>query len=325
MTKSLGFKAAALVLSLGLTACGGPGVGKLTVLLESEDTITSGLQAGAAVENIKDGWKADYSKFIVAIGDIEVFLSTNKAIHTHADDVFVVDLKTVPASGLPLWNLNDLQAGSWDFNYATPGAADGATKHESVTQADFDAMKAADATYLIAGTLTKADGRSCPPASLAMPGAKTSTGMNAAGVACYTNTSVAFSFTVGAETTYGPCEVDEMPGFSITRDATQTVTATLHGDHLFFNGFPEGAEGGVTRLAQWLADCDLNLDGTVTKAELEAITPSMLSELDTRYQLGGSPITPVDNMWTYVRAQLKTQGHMNGEGECPIDGTPHMH
>src|SRR5690606_21868771 len=95
---------------------------------------------------------------------------------------------------------------------------------------------------------------------------------------------------------------------------------TLHGDHLFFNGFPEGDEGGVRRLAQWLADSDLNLDGEVTRAELERITPADLPELDERYQLGGSPLRPLDNVWTYVRAQLKTQGHMDGEGECAPDG-----
>lgn len=100
---------------------------------------------------------------------------------------------------------------------------------------------------------------------------------------------------------------------------------TIHGDHLFFNGFPEGDEGGVMRLAQWLADCDLNLDGTVTQAELEAIDPAQLPELDDRYQLGGSPITPIDDMYVYVTAQLKTQGHFQGEGECPVDGLAHEH
>jgi hypothetical protein len=83
--------------------------------------------------------------------------------------------------------------------------------------------------------------------------------------------------------------------------------------------------GSDPRPAQWLADCDLNLDGTVTRAELEAIAPSDLGEIDSRYQLGGSPITPLDTMWDYVVAQLKTQGHMNGEGECPFDGKSHEH
>ena len=81
----------------------------------------------------------------------------------------------------------------------------------------------------------------------------------------------------------------------------------------------------MQRLAQWLADSDLNLDGEVTREELEQIAPSDLPELDDRYQLGGAPI-PIDaSMWGYVTAQLKTQGHFQGEGECPVDGVAHDH
>ena len=86
---------------------------------------------------------------------------------------------------------------------------------------------------------------------------------------------------------------------------------------MFFNGFPEGTEGGVVRLAQWLADCDLNLDGTVSQSELQSIAPSDLAEIDDRFQLGGSPISPLNTMLDYITAQLKTQGHYQGEGECP--------
>ena len=79
------------------------------------------------------------------------------------------------------------------------------------------------------------------------------------------------------------------------------------------------------RLAQWLADCDLDLDGTVTQAELEAIPLSMLSEIDGRYQLGGPPIE-ITTTYDYLVAQLMTQGHFQGEGECPpLGGMPHEH
>ena len=46
---------------------------------------------------------------------------------------------------------------------------------------------------------------------------------------------------------------------------------------------------------------------------------------DDRYQLGGSPITPLNDMYDYLSAQLKTQGHFQGEGECPVDGVEHDH
>jgi hypothetical protein len=118
---------------------------------------------------------------------------------------------------------------------------------------------------------------------------------------------------------FGPCSIDDLPGVSVPEGSRNSVSITLHGDHPFFNGFPAADEGGVERLAQWLADCDLDLDGTVTQDELEQVQIADLAAMDERYHWEGSPIT-VETAWDYVRAQLKTQGHMDGEGECAIDG-----
>lgn len=314
-----------LAFGLGLLGCGdAAGTGTLSVLLEAEDTITAGLDPGDGVEDIRDGWQVRFDKYIAVLGDIEIHLSTDEEIHDHAEELFAVDLTKVPASGLELWEIPALPVGRWEFHYSLGGGAHGATRHDSVSAADFDRVVDADASYFIVGTLSKDEGRSCPPQGLATPGSASEAGENDAGVPCYENPSISFSLLVSAETVFGPCVVDEVPGFSITEGQTRTVTATIHGDHLFFNGFPEGDEGGVRRLAQWLADADLDLDGEVTRAELEAIAPSDLSEF-SGYQLGGSPIDPLENLWDYVTAQLKTQGHMNGEGECPFDGIAHEH
>lgn len=309
-----------------VSACIASGSGSLSVLLESEDVITEGIEAGEEVDNIRDGWSATFDKYIVTIGDVDMHLSTDESVEVEAADVFVVDLTEVPAGGLSLWTVDDIAEGRWEFNYSTLGAGDGASRHETVSEADFDTMSSNDWTYFIDGVLSKSDGQSCPPAALATPGDKTPNGnKDGDDNDCYDAPSVRFTFGASAETTFGPCEIDGVPGVAITANSTQTVGATIHGDHLFFNGFPEGDEGGIVRLAQWLADCDLNLDGTVTKEELEAIAPAQLSAIDDRYQLGGSPITPLDNMYDYLRAQLKTQGHFQGEGECPVDGVAHEH
>ncbi|MEZ4445125.1 MAG: hypothetical protein R3B72_38990 [Polyangiaceae bacterium] len=315
---------------MAVAGCGGDddpaaGNGSVSVLLEAEGTITDGIEAGDGEEDIRDGWGVAYDRYVVVIGEISIHLSTDSSVEASDPAVFAVDLTTVPADGLPLWSIADLREGEWDFNYGIHSAAEGAERDDSVSQADFDAMAAADATYRVAGTMAKADGQSCPPKGLAMSGSAVATGTNAGGDDCYANASIHFDLLVPAETSFGPCEIDEMPGFSVAADSATTVAATIHGDHLFFNGFPEGSEGGVTRLAQWLADCDLDLDGEVTRAELEAIAPSDLAELDDRYQLGGSPITPLATMWSYVVGQLKTQGHFQGEGECPFDGMVHDH
>lgn len=310
-----------------LSACSGDGTTSGTsavrVLIEPEDVIVDGISAGDSPEDVADGWNVTFDKYVVALGNVGLRLPS-KDLEADDSTLWAVDLLRVASQGEPLWQLDDIAEGRWDFFYST--GIDGAERHDTVEQADFDAMVDADWTYLVEGTLQKADGVSCPPTALADVSADAVVaGENAGGDTCYENPSIRFAFGAEAETVYGPCEIDGLPGVSTASESTATVAISLHGDHLFFNGFPEGDEGGVMRLAQWWADVDLNLDGEVTAAELKAVSPAMLPELDERYQLGGSPISPLNDMYTYVRAQLKTQGHFEGEGECPIDGVEHDH
>lgn len=322
-------KRSCLLAACALAACADDsddaGSGTLAVLLEPEDVIIRGLEAGDSPDNIRDGWSVDFDKYVLAIGHIDAHLATDDHVTAEDEAVYAVDLTEVPTAGFELWKLSDLRRGRWELFFEQTGAGDGAERHDSVEEADFDAMVENDYTYFVSGTLSKGDGQSCPPASLAKPGDKQASGEKSGNDPCYDASEVKFEFGVEAETVFGPCETDGVPGFSIAANSRQTVSVTIHGDHLFFNGFPEGGEGGVTRLAQWLADCDLDLDGTVTREELEQIDPAQLPQLDDRFQLGGSPISPLTNMYEYVSSQLKTQGHLNGEGECPIDGVEHDH
>ena len=297
------------------TGCGSEdesGNGSLTVLLEGEEA--------KSVRHITDGWAALYDQHIVTVGDIHLRLSANQSIEKQAAELFVVDLAKIPESGLTLWNIEGLRSGRWDFNYKVQGANSNSVRHDSVTEKSYQAMTEKGWSYYVSGELKKSDGESCPPASLANPGERTPNGKKSGGNDCYDAPTVRFMFGASATTAYGPCEIDNIPGVSISGTGNRTVSITIHADHLFFNGFAEGNESGVTRLAQWLADCDLNLDGTVTEDELKAIAPGQLPQIDERFQLGGSPLTPLDTMARYVESQLMTQGHFQGEGECPMGG-----
>lgn len=303
-----------------LGACDGGSQGDATVrvLVEPEDVVTEGLQPGDGLDDVVDGWSVSFDKYIAGLGAPQLRLPS-KELEQTKNQVVALDLVQVPSQGQRFWTFEQLVEGRWDFFYSA--LIHDAERDDTVSQADFEAMVEADWTYLIEGTLSKADGVSCPPESLAdAPSDAVSAGENAAGDVCYENPEIQFSFGAEAETTFGPCEIEGVPGVSATSGSTSTVAITIHGDHLFFNGFPEGDEGGVIRLAQWWADVDLDVNGEVTQDELRAVSPSLLSEIDDRYQLGGSPISPLDDMYTYVRAQLMTQGHFQGEGECPING-----
>lgn len=312
------------LLPFALVACSESseqGAGTLNVNVEAEEVIQEGLEPGEETSQISDGWSVDFEKYIVSIGPVELHLpSSDLDVHNH--DSWAVDLTQVPPQGLNIWTAENLETGRWDLNYDT---SLGAThRHESVSESDFEALNDKKHTYIISGEIRQEGGFSCPPASQATPGSAEEISTNSLGAPCYKNERITFSWSVAAEAHYGPCEVDEIPGVSVSSGRASNAALTIHGDHLFFNGFPTGSEGGIRRVAQWLADADLDLDGEVTLDELESIAPSDLLDPEI-YQLGGSPITPLDSMLTYVEAQLSTQGHFQGEGECPLGGEVHSH
>jgi hypothetical protein len=297
------------------------GSGELSVALEAEDTIADGIAAGDDVEDVRDGWSVSYGKYVVTVGDVQLSYASERSERAEAPELFAVDLKKVPEAGLQLWQLEGLRPGRWEFGWAMLPAADGVERDESVTEDDFARLRDDGLTHLIEGRLDKSDGRSCPPGKLARPGADaTAAGENERGESCYENPTIEFTLDAVAAVAYSLCEIDGVSGVSVPSGGSQAVALTIHGDHLFFNGFPSGSEGGISRLAQWFADADLNVDGAITREELDSIPLSDLAEVDERFQLGGSPLEldSAASTWTYVRAQLQTQGHLQGEGECQL-------
>ncbi len=312
-------KIAAASLLASVMGCGEGGaegaLGNLSVLLEAEETITGGIAAGPGPEAIQDGWSVAFDKYLVVIGDVKIQLATDANVERTAEQLFAVDLTRVPESALPLWQIDDLSAERWAFGYALRSAGPDVTPHDSVSATDFAEMSENGWTYLIEARLENPTGEACPPASLAEPPAgAVPVRTDAEGNACYAHTELGFRLGVPVEVEFARCESDGLLGVAIPDGAAATVTATLHGDHMFFNGFPSEDEGGVTRLAQWVADSDLDLDGELTREELSSITLADLPAL-ANYQFGGTAAR-LDTPWDYVIEQLRTQGHMNGEGEC---------
>lgn len=292
--------------------------GNLSVLLEAESTIVEGVAAGDGDEQIADGWNARFDRFLVAIGDVRAELASDRDQVFGDERIVAVDLTKIPSNGKTLWHVDGLPAERYQFGYRVADANAVTSRDSSVSKADLETMKAGDWSHLVTLVLSKTDGVSCPPESRAQVDADTpSVSESSYGVACYANPEIRVELGMRALAVYGPCERDGVAGFSIPAGGEKTVAATLHGDHLFFNGFPEGDEGGIHRYAQWLADCDLNVDGNVTLDELDQLAPSDLAELDDRYQLGGAPLE-VRTLRDYAAAQLMTQGHFEGEGECTL-------
>jgi hypothetical protein len=299
--------ACTLLFTLALAGCAeDAGTGTLQVMLRGEATITEGLEPGDGPEDVVDGWRVRFDKWIVTVGHVHIDRTDGEEGAQESDAAKVVDLRRAPNSGVEVARFEDVLAGRWDiFEFETPTAREDAEPDESVTDEDFDALFDADATYLLEGSIAKDDGESCPPDA-----------------ECRQTAEVRFSLAVPAETLFGPCSAEQgLAGAVVNESGTTSVAITMHGDHIFFDAFPVGTED-VDRRAQWLADADLDGDDLVTGDELNSIDAADL--LASTHSFTGARI-PVDSAWDYVIAQLKTSGHFQGEGECSVDGAGHDH
>lgn len=284
--------APALLVTL-LLACGEGPTGALRIDLQAEDTITNGLAAGTTEDSVIDGWSVAYSQFVASLGGVYVARTATGAMRT-SSALVVVDLRSLPSSGFALAELTGLAATRWDvIGFSTPPASAASTRDPSVPVSDFDEMIAGGCSFLIAGVLTEAA----------------------------TGRVVDFRLCVPADTRYGPCATpDGMSGVAIMSSATTPAHVTIHGDHVWFAAFPSGAEAIVERRAAWMVGCDVDDDGHVTEAELRATPAAAVFTTTRHYHLAGAPSVDghgITTAWDFVRAQMSTVGHFQGEGECP--------
>lgn len=104
-------------------------------------------------------------------------------------------------------------------------------------------------------------------------------------------------------TTYGECETTT----SVDDGGSSTFQITVHADHLFYDSLvseePELLFGP-------LADADENDDGEITEEEL--------SNTDIGAYDPGSE-GDMDDLWSFLKAQAKTLGHVDGEGHCHVE------
>lgn len=284
-------------LAAALAGCGGSSTptGELTVAIQAEDTISAGLAAGTGDEDIVDGWTVTFDKFVATFGAVHLHPMAG-GVEVQVAPSLVIDLRTVPETGRVV-RTGAIAEGRYSFEYDMPVATTDLERDSSVSQADFDRMVAEGCSYLIAGTADN--------------GTRT----------------VDFDFCLDAEATYACSSTDGMEGILVSAGSS-TAFMTVHGDHLFFNGFPAGDEAVVMRRGGWLALVDdaTGADGTVDDGDLETTPISILPS--SEYALTGAPTVEgmaITNMSLYARAQLSTQGHLNGEGECIANGVGHMH
>lgn len=279
--------------ALGLAACDNGssegGAGKLRVVLAAEATITGGLDQGSGSDDTRD-YDVRFSKYLITVGNVELGKSSAGS-QASLPNVYVADLQQVGEQGVELGTIEDLESGQWDeFGYATPRATGSAKAVGGADPADVAEMSANGWTYWIEGKVLRDDSQGGP---------------------------VSFVIQTAVDTVFSNCEVDGEPGVSLVAGGSSTATLTIHGDHLFFNTFPSGSEGSIQRLAGWVFQADADADGKVTTEELSELDATEVFTSTAGYSLDGKPKgLEINTALDFVRAQLSTQGHASGEGEC---------
>lgn len=277
----------ALCLCLGCSNDSAAGNGRFRLFLESEETITEGLEPGSELDNVQDGWTVRYDKLLYVAGDVRAH-SNGSGATSSEKTVYLLDLKQLPESGFELLADNDAEAVRYDdVSFSNPIATSSVKSAPAVDDEDRAAMVDGGWSIYIVGQIEKS------------------------------STTVRFAWGLAAPTAYEHCGPEEGDlGFAVTRGGTTSANFTIHGDHWFFNGFPEGAEI-VARQAQWVADSDLNHDGETTIDELKMTKAADVfpSSGNQKYSFAGSP-EPIKTAYNFLLSQAQTIGHFQGEGEC---------
>lgn len=109
-----------------------------------------------------------------------------------------------------------------------------------------------------------------------------------------------FHWVFEQSTDYDECETTT----EVSAEASATFQITVHADHLFYDSL---VSEEPQLLFGPLAASDANEDGEITQEELAATD---IGSYDPGSEDG------IDDLWTFLNAQVRTLGHVDGEGHC---------
>lgn len=283
---------------LAWVGCASDSKSTVQVFVDAEETIPEGLTPGEDVENVRDGWRIQYTKFLVTLGRFVAYKSNETSTRIESDTTALIDMQNLGPSFV-YESFENVEPGRYDkVGYGMYKASDASQQTSTITDANAKLMKDNAYALYIEGEMTKADGQACEPNTTAN---------------CVPMSKLTFAWGLSYQVTWRECSpASGDAGFAVADGGSTQVQTTLHGDHWFFNNFPAGVEQ-TQRLGQWVVDRDSNRDGITTVDELRLSTPPA----PPTYNMAGAPI-PVKSGLDYVFAQAATLGHLQSDGECPV-------
>lgn len=253
------------------------------------DSSVKGLDPGDLVGSVGDGWSVRYDKLLASFGGL---YAANPAAESVVRDTqrFVVNLIAVhPRLGNAIQVLNVHTGEYGSMMVATPGA-EGVSDCRQCAAGDLKLMLDGGYSLYIAGKITNEAGQSCAP------GEPTD---------CAPAPEVRFRWGIPGGVRHAEC-----PGFTIQANDTTSITWMVNGDRWLLSGFSPDDES-APRLAQWIADADLDRDGETTIDELQQIKAELLFPPERGYDLTGAPRS-IDTAYDFLIAQVEAFGAANG-------------
>lgn len=248
------------------------GMGKLSLTTWGEDYIEQEIPS----TQFEDGYTVKYTKFLVVVNEFALATKTGTVGPKQAKPVLVDVHKAGPVE---LELFSEVPAEKWDaVSWAIMPSAD-AVVIGSIDATDVSRMKTEGYSIWVEGTVSK--------------------GL----------ISKRFAWGFKLNTRYSACSNEEGEGVTVVTGSTAVVELTIHGDHFWYDDL-QSAKGKLR--GQAIVEADANLDGTVTQAELDAVSLTTLPV--GQYGTGGA--SQVKTLGDFVTSLGRTVGHFRGEGEC---------
>lgn len=273
------------------TTAGDGFLGSATVSVAPGTAALEGIAAGVGGNKIGDGWSVSFDKFVISIGDFQADDLGDPAVH-------VVDLLAFPDSWYTFADIERVaprDVASVGFRLSVP--TEDAT-HLADFSADRDLLIKNNWSLFVSGTLINPDGKSCLPAD---PND------------CVTTAKIAFELGLGAGAALTDCVTQTGEGFTIIENDTVDVPIVIDLDRLFAVDFTGDS---FVMFAQWLADADIDRDGTATSDELVKIAAADL--FSPAYDLTTGAPRPIDSAYDFFVAQVLASVGYRGDGRCTV-------
>jgi hypothetical protein len=273
------------------TTAGDGFLGSAIITVAPGTGVLEGMDPGTGPAAIADGWTVRFDKFVVAIGDFAGDDLTDPGVH-------VVDLFSLPDPSYIFATIDRVPprvVESVALRLSVP--TEDATSIEDFS-VDRDFMIKNGWSLFVSGTLTNPAGQSCLPDDPAD---------------CVTTEKIAFELGLGAGVALTDCATLTGEGFTILENDSVEVPIVLRGDRLFAVDF--SGNSGELR-AQWLADADIDRDGTATADELVKIAATDL--FGPEYDLTAGAPRPIDSAYDFFLAQALAGVGYRGDGTCTV-------